>query len=107
MALETQRVFTLVEVLAKGFAERAENNIPDTPEGHRLVYESCLIFLYRLLFILYAEGRGLLPVEPKGRKYYKELSLARLVGQLKGCPAVVGQVMTGAGGLAQEGVAEA
>jgi hypothetical protein len=36
-----------------------------------------------LLFILYAEGRELLPVEPKTRKYYKELSLARLRAPLK------------------------
>ena len=49
----------------------------------RVLYDACLIFLYRLLFILYAEGRQLLPVEPKSRKYYKELSLARLVTPLK------------------------
>lgn len=79
-----QRMFTLVEILANGFAERTDNAIPDNPEGHRLLYENCLIFLYRLLFILYAEGRLLLPVEPKSRKYYKDLSLARLVHPLKG-----------------------
>lgn len=79
-----QRVFTLVEILANGFVEHAGNAIPDNPEGLRLLYENCLILLYRLLFILYAEGRLLLPVEPKSRKYYKDLSLARLVGPLKG-----------------------
>lgn len=78
-----QRVFALVEILANGFAERPENDIPDTPEGHRLLYENCLIFLYQLLFILYAEGRQLLPIEPKSRKYYKDLSLAHRVGDLK------------------------
>lgn len=79
-----QRVFTLVEILANGFVERPDNAIPDNPDGHRLLYENCLILLYRLLFILYAEGRLLLPVEPKSRKYYKDISLARLVGPLKG-----------------------
>src|SRR6266480_1410603 len=76
-----KRVFTLIEVLANGFAERAENNITDTDLPR--LYENCLIFLYRLLFILYAEGRSLLPVEPKSRRYYKELSLARLINPLR------------------------
>src|SRR6266480_5391103 len=76
-----KRVFTLIEVLANGFAERAENNITDTDLPR--LYENCLIFLYRLLFILYAEGRSLLPVEPKSRRYYKELSLVRLINPLR------------------------
>ena len=76
-----QRIFAIVEILANGFAERAENEITDADLP--ALYDTCLIFLYRLLFILYAEGRQLLPVEPKSRKYYKELSLARLVAPLK------------------------
>lgn len=76
-----QRIFAIVEILANGFAERAENEITD--EDLPRVYDASLIFLYRLLFILYAEGRQLLPVEPKSRKYYKQLSLARLVAPLK------------------------
>ena len=76
-----RRVFTLIENLANGFAERAENKITDADLPR--LYENCLIFLYRLLFILYAEGRSLLPVEPKSRKYYKELSLARLINPLR------------------------
>src|SRR5437667_4568322 len=77
------RIFTILEILANGFAERPENHIGDTDEDRRKLYENCLIFLYRLLFILYAEGRQLLPVEPRSRKYYKELSLARLIRPLK------------------------
>jgi len=76
-----RRIFTIVEILANGFAERPENKITDADLP--LLYENCLIFLYRLLFILYAEGRLLLPVEPKSRKYYKQLSLARLLTPLK------------------------
>jgi type I restriction-modification system DNA methylase subunit len=75
------RIFTIVEILANGFAERPENKITDADLAR--LYENCLIFLYRLLFILYAEGRLLLPVEPKSRKYYKQLSLARLLAPLK------------------------
>src|SRR5206468_1216151 len=76
-----KRVFRLIEILASGFAEREENKITDADLPR--LYENCLIFFYRLLFILYAEGRLLLPVEPKSRKYYKELSLARLPNPLK------------------------
>jgi type I restriction-modification system DNA methylase subunit len=76
-----ERIFTIVEILANGFAERTENNITDADLPR--LYENCLIYLYRLLFILYAEGRLLLPVEPKSRKYYKQLSLARLLTPLK------------------------
>ncbi|MBI4324462.1 MAG: N-6 DNA methylase [Chloroflexi bacterium] len=76
-----ERIFTIVEILANGFAERPENKITDADLPR--LYETCLIFLYRLLFILYAEGRLLLPVEPKSRKYYKQLSLARLLTPLK------------------------
>jgi type I restriction-modification system DNA methylase subunit len=76
-----QRIFTIVEILANGFAERPENKIADADLPR--LYENCLIFLYRLLFILYAEGRSLLPVEPKSGKYYKQLSLARLLTPLK------------------------
>ena len=75
------RIFTIVEILANGFLERPENQITDADLPQ--LYENCLIYLYRLLFILYAEGRLLLPVEPKSRKYYKQLSLARLLTPLK------------------------
>ena len=78
-----QRIFTILTDLANGFASRPENQIPDTDDGYKTLYENCLIYLYRLLFILYAEGRGLLPVEPRTRRYYKELSLERLKPDLK------------------------
>ncbi|MBI4025815.1 MAG: N-6 DNA methylase [Verrucomicrobia bacterium] len=78
-----QRIFGILEILANGFAARPENQIGNSDSDRRRLYEMCLIFLYRLLFILYAEGRGLLPVEPRSRKYYKELSLARLVTPLR------------------------
>lgn len=76
-----RRVFGIVEILANGFRDWPENRITDTDLP--CLYRVCLILLYRLLFILYAEGRQLLPVEPKSRRYYKDLSLARLVTPLK------------------------
>ena len=87
-----ERIFTIVEILANGFAERPENKITDADLPR--LYENCLIFLYRLLFILYAEGRLLLPVEPKSRKYYKQLSLARLLTPLKSFTVYDSQTQT-------------
>jgi len=87
-----ERIFTIVEILANGFAERPENKITDADLP--TLYENCLIFLYRLLFILYAEGRLLLPVEPKSRKYYRQLSLARLLTPLKNSTEFDSQTQT-------------
>lgn len=78
-----QRIFTILANLANGFASRPENQITDSREDLNGLYENCLIYLYRLLFLLYAEGRALLPVEPRSRRYYKELSLERLKGDLR------------------------
>ena len=51
------------------------------------VYSNALVLLYRLLFVLYAESRGLLPVKSYGpgsnRRYLNEFSLARLVERLR------------------------
>ena len=66
-------------VVYPALREANETTDADLPQ----LYDACLIFLYRLLFILYAEGRQLLPVEPKSRRYYKELSLTRLIPDLK------------------------
>jgi len=53
----------------------------------RDLYDTCLILLYRLLFVLYAEGRGLLPVKPSGAgsnvNYRERYSLGRLVSKLR------------------------
>jgi len=76
-----QRVFTILADLANGFASRPENGIGD--KDLETLYHNCLIYLYRLLFVLYAEGRDLLPVNRPDRKYMKNLSLARLRGGLR------------------------
>ncbi|MBI4023696.1 MAG: Eco57I restriction-modification methylase domain-containing protein [Verrucomicrobia bacterium] len=75
------RIFGILEILANGFAERMEKGITDTALPR--LYEASLIFLYRLLFILYAEGRALLPLDRPNRKYYKHFSLRRLIPALK------------------------
>ena len=75
-----ERIYSLLEILAKGFFHQKQNGI--TEDDIEKLYEISLIFLYRLLFILYAEGRDLLPVKESGSGanalYRNRFSLARL-----------------------------
>ena len=80
-----KRIFGVLEDVGTAFVDFEDNRLtePDFPE----VYSNALIFLYRLLFVLYAESRGLLPVKSHGaganRRYLNEFSLARLVERLR------------------------
>ncbi|MBM4140451.1 MAG: hypothetical protein FJ242_03005, partial [Nitrospira sp.] len=80
-----KRIFTVIEDLANGFYSYKENNI--SPGDLPKLYDISLIFLYRLLFVLYAESRGLLPVKPYGagsKKNYRErYSLQRLIPKIR------------------------
>ncbi|MCK4416731.1 MAG: N-6 DNA methylase [Candidatus Latescibacteria bacterium] len=79
-----ERVFKILVRLANGFYRRAENKISNNDLDK--LYQNSLIFLYRLLFVLYAEGRGLLPVKsgPGANKNYRErYSLQRLLPRLR------------------------
>lgn len=82
-----RRIFDVLEELATAFADHEPNNITDDDLKSGALYEACLIYLYRLLFVLYAESRYLLPVRarpPGYNKNYKErYSLQRLVEPLK------------------------
>lgn len=64
------------EGLATGFIEYRRNELgikKETEEGLKDVFKGCLTLLYRLLFLLYAESRGLLPVDDQSRYYKKSL----------------------------------
>lgn len=80
-----KRIFGVLEDVGTAFVDFEDNHLSeaDFPE----VYGNALIFLYRLLFVLYAESRGLLPVKSHGpganRRYLNEFSLARLVERLR------------------------
>lgn len=80
-----KRIFDVLEDLANGFRDYPANEI--IRQDFPALYDNSLIFLYRLLFVLYAESRGLLPVKPSGygsSKIYREkFSLARLVKMLR------------------------
>ncbi|WKZ15733.1 MAG: Eco57I restriction-modification methylase domain-containing protein [Candidatus Jettenia caeni] len=66
----------IFEDLAKGFIEYRynEKNIKkETEEDLKEIFNGCLTLLYRLLFLLYAESRALLPVNDQNRYYKKSL----------------------------------
>lgn len=74
------RVFTEVfPVLAEGFIANARQRASDSPklDDERLgaIFQGTLTLLYRLLFLLYAESRDLLPVHSRE---YHDASLRRL-----------------------------
>ncbi len=80
-----KRIFGVLEDLGSAFLEWEENGLGE--KDFPVLYDTSLIFLYRLLFVLYAESRGLLPVREYGvganRRYLNEFSLARLTHRLR------------------------
>lgn len=80
-----KRIFGILEDLANGYRDHASNAV--TEAAWPVLYDTCLIFLYRLLFILYAESRYLLPVRPSGHRsnkaYRERFSLAGRLDRLR------------------------
>ena len=56
------QVYEALRHLAQGFLDYPANGLDSGPETLKDIYDSSLITLYRLLFVLYAEARELLPV---------------------------------------------
>ena len=69
------RVFEALRLCVEGFIKHASNGL-DPSRDLRDCQEHSLIFLYRLLFIMYAEDRGLLPYRIN-RTYTNNRALAR------------------------------
>jgi hypothetical protein len=72
-------VFRALTRLAAGFLQGATEPVPQAQLS--TVYEHSLIVLYRLLFVMYAEARGLLPLDTNA-SYRDQLSLTQLVHQV-------------------------
>ncbi len=72
------KIYLALEELINGFLTfpNTNLNVSDT----KMIHENCLILLYRLLFVLYAESRGLLPLE--NREYQSEYSLDALATEI-------------------------
>jgi hypothetical protein len=56
------QVYEALRHLAQGFLDHPRNGLSAEPATLREIYDSSLILLYRLLFVLYAESRDLLPI---------------------------------------------
>jgi len=67
-----ENVYEALKLLVKGFLEHPDNNLSWNGGNIRDIHDNTLILLYRLLFIFYAEARGLLPTE---NDVYKSISL--------------------------------
>ena len=65
-SLKTQ-VYDALRHVAQGFLDYRPNKLNPEPDTLKAIYDNALIVLYRLLFILYAEARNLLPVRENTR----------------------------------------
>ncbi len=74
------RVYDALRLLIGGFLNFPRNGFDKANPPLNEIHTNCLILLYRLLFILYAESRGLLPVE--NPDYAARYSLAALAGTI-------------------------
>ena len=58
-----EKIYLALEELINGFLNYRGNNLTISTADVGKIHESSLILLYRLLFVLYAESRGLLPLQ--------------------------------------------
>ncbi|RLM96248.1 Eco57I restriction-modification methylase domain-containing protein [Haloarcula sp. Atlit-7R] len=67
-------VFTALRVLGEGFIHTNDLDIdPDDEDAREELKEQSLVLLYRLMFILYAESRGLIhPDDPSAQAEFEE-----------------------------------
>ncbi len=56
------QVYEALRHIAQGFLDHPRNGLDSDADTLRTVYDNSLITLYRMLFVLYAESRELLPV---------------------------------------------
>lgn len=67
-------VYQAIVVLAQGFVDENNFDINDAQTLNDL-WSNSLVFLYRLLFVLYAESYGHLPADDQSSYYFNEYSL--------------------------------
>ncbi len=76
-----ENVYQALKILAEGFLKTPGNDLRET--HLKEIHDNSLILLYRLLFILYAENRGLLPIG-ENRLYTENYSLDALKKEMAG-----------------------
>jgi len=90
-------VFTALRVLGRGFVEKNDLDIdPDDEEALDELKNQSLVLLYRLMFVLYAESRGL--IHPEGESAVEEYEENFSLDELRlGVHETVGEVDEGFG----------
>src|SRR5579872_112995 len=79
-----EQVYQALRSIAQGFLDHTPNGLSSSdPATLQQIYDSSLILLYRLLFILYAEARNLLPLHDSDlyREQYSLYAMARAIAQ--------------------------
>jgi type I restriction-modification system DNA methylase subunit len=77
-----EQVYEALLLLAQGFLDYRSNQLQPEPETLKAIYDHALIALYRLLFILYAESRDLLPIS-ENESYRRNYSLKSIKEAIK------------------------
>jgi hypothetical protein len=77
-----EHVYEALLLLAQGFLDYRPNQLQPEPETLKAIYDNALIVLYRMLFILYAEARELLPVS-ENESYRRNYSLKAIKETIK------------------------
>lgn len=77
------QVYEALRYVAQGFLDYPANKLPgENPAVLKEIYNNSLILLYRLLFILYAEARDLLPISDS-ELYRESYSLRSITGAIE------------------------
>ncbi|PSG97693.1 restriction endonuclease [Thermoplasmatales archaeon SW_10_69_26] len=71
-----ENVYEAIKLLARGFLSYPENDLDR--DDLELIHDSSLIYLYRLIFVLYAESEGRDLLDTRNRIYREKYSLNQL-----------------------------
>lgn len=86
-------VYQALRILAEGFLKNPANNL--SPDSLQEIHDSSLVSLYRLLFVLYAEYRNLLPMDNLiYRDSYSLYALKREIAEKIDTKAALSQTMS-------------
>lgn len=75
------QVYDALRHIAQGFLDYPANKLRPDPDTLRAIHDNSLILLYRMIFILYAESRELLPLR-ESRQYRDTYSLHAIKQQV-------------------------
>ncbi|MFO8109259.1 MAG: DNA methyltransferase, partial [Thermoplasmata archaeon] len=76
-----ENIYEAIKQLAQGFLNYSENKL-DPGSDMKLIHDSSLVYLYRLIFVLYAESEGRDLLDTNNRIYDDDYSLNSLKQQV-------------------------